>query len=443
MDEFLRKVKSVIKGHNLLEAKARVIVAISGGADSVALLAALNALGYEAIAAHCNFHLRGEESMRDMRHVEAITSQLGVDLYVKDFDVDARRRATGESVEMACRELRYEWFYDLLDRSYCQAIAVGHHREDCVETFFLNLMRGTGLSGLAGMRYRHGSVIRPLLDVSRSEIEAYLERIGLEWITDSSNASNDYLRNRLRNRLLPLMQELFPGSFDAVLATAANLRETATFYDKAIAEAASRYCHDGEYNLAEMMAEPSAGLILFETLRREGFSRRQTDDMLVAATRSGGTFTAAQTHIRDVDHGMLRAPHAGAPVAVDAVEVSPTHNITMPLHIAVSRLPISDFAPTRDANTIYLDAEAVEGCHRWIIRPWCRGDRMQPYGMAGKKLLSDIFADAKLSAAQKRQIRVLTCDDEIIWAIGLRASARYAVTASTAQFIKLQYLPEK
>ena len=205
------KVKDAIERQGLLRPQGRVVVAVSGGADSVALLSVLLELGYDCLAAHCNFGLRGAESVRDMRHVESLADRLGVDLCVRDFDVAARRADTGESVEMACRELRYEWFYELVDRERAQAIAVGHHAEDQLETLFLNLLRGTGITGLRGMRPRNGHVVRPMLECTRAEIEDYLHTRGLDWVTDSTNASDDFTRNRLRNRLLPLVDELFDG----------------------------------------------------------------------------------------------------------------------------------------------------------------------------------------------------------------------------------------
>lgn len=434
-------VRETIRRHGLLRRQGRVIVAVSGGADSVALLAALCELGYECVAAHCNFHLRGAESTRDMRHVEALTQRLGTDLYVKDFDVAARQRATGESVEMACRELRYRWFYELLDREYAQCIAVGHHREDQAETFFLNLIRGSGVGGLAGMRYRNEHVVRPLLDVSRADIEAYLKGRGLEWVNDSTNAECDYARNRVRNRLLPLLEELFPGGTDGVLRSMSILRENAGFYAESIRAAAMRYADGGGgLNLTELSAEPYGGAILYEYLRGEGFSRRQTDDMLAAAARQGGTFAASENHVREVDHGMLRAPRASYRSGDDAVEVNPARDIFEPLRIEVSRHNVAKFAPKRDPHTIYIDVRALDGNARWELRRWRRGDRMRPYGMSGDKLLSDIMADARLSAEAKRQLWLLTRDGEIVWAVGLRASGLYTVGPGTVEYLQLRML---
>lgn len=443
MHKFEIKVKETISDHGLLRDSGPVLVAVSGGADSVALLSALTALGYECVAAHCNFHLRGEESNRDMRHVEQITERLGVDLYVKDFDVAARRALTGESLEMACRELRYKWFFDLLDRDRAQAIAVGHHREDQAETFMLNLMRGSGLAGLAGMRHRNEHVVRPLLDLGRADIESYLSDKGLDWIVDSSNASDDFARNRLRNRVLPLMEELFPGAVDAMLRSMKNLRENCDFYQSQTKKVIDGYTDSisDEINLSELLAgEPMAPLLLFEKLRAEGFSRTQTDDMLASATRSGGTFTAG-SHTRSVDHGMLRAPHAGIGEEVadntDEYEVNLLRDIFEPLRIQVTHHHISEFSPTRDAKTAYIDAAALQDGHRWTLRRWRRGDRMTPYGMDGSKLLSDIFAANRLSAEAKRNTWVLACDGTIVWAVGLRASSSFTLGPHTKQYVKL------
>ncbi|MCM1096190.1 MAG: tRNA lysidine(34) synthetase TilS, partial [Terasakiella sp.] len=218
-----------IDRHRLLSPGDTVVVGCSGGADSVALLCVLHALGYRCVAAHCNYHLRGEESNRDMRHVEALAGRLGVDLCVRDFDVDARRASTGESLEMACRELRYGWFDELADRERAAAVAVAHHREDQAETFFLNLLRGTGLRGLGGMAPRRGRVVRPLLDCTRAEIESYIHALGECWVDDSTNAGCDFARNRLRHRLLPLLDELRPGAVGYVVEAMERLREAESF----------------------------------------------------------------------------------------------------------------------------------------------------------------------------------------------------------------------
>jgi len=439
---FTDKVKNTVLSHGLLRERGRVVVAVSGGADSVALLAVLLELGYDCVAAHCNFHLRGAESTRDMRFVESLTERLSINLYVKDFDVAARQKASGESLEMACRELRYEWFLSLLDRDYGQAVAVGHHREDQVETFFLNLLRGSGLAGLSGMRHRNGSIVRPLLDVSRAEIEEYLHNRSLDWIVDSSNASDLFARNRLRNRLLPLMEELFPGAADAVLRSMSILRESADIYAKATVDGISPYIHNNEIDLARLIAaEPHAGTLLFEHLRAEGFNRTQTDDMLAAASRSGGIFSAGRSHIRELDHGILRAAHAGRPATDGAVDINLAQDILEPVHIAISHHEVSEFVPEHNPCVAYIDERALDGVHRWQLRHWRRGDRMAPYGLGGTKLLSDIFSDARLSADAKRSTWLLTRDDVILWTVGIRASSCFAITPTTRRYLRLELLP--
>ena len=183
-----------------------ILVALSGGADSVALLRALHEAGCHSHAAHCNFHLRGDESMRDEQFVRDLCARLEIPLTVKDFDVAAWQQAHGGSVEMACRELRYAWFEQERERLQCSVIAVAHHADDQIETFFLNLLRGTGIKGLTGMSRLSGHIWRPLLVVSRQDILDYLFEIGQGYVTDSTNAQNDYRRNRLRNIVLPIVE---------------------------------------------------------------------------------------------------------------------------------------------------------------------------------------------------------------------------------------------
>ena len=439
MDIFEQQTEKYIARHGLPPAPARLVVALSGGADSVALLAVLTALGYDCTAAHCNFHLRGGESMRDRRHAEAVSGRLGVDLCVKDFDVEARRRATGESVEMACRELRYAWFADLVDRQGARAVAVGHHREDVLETFFINLLRGTGIGGLTGIRAQQGMVVRPLLEFSRGDIEAYLRRRGLEWVDDSTNASDDFLRNRIRHHLLPLLDDLKPGGADAVLRTMALLGENRAFYDRAVRRRAAGYtdADTGDTDLAALSMDPDGPLLLYEMLRPEGFTRRQTDDMLASASRSGGSFYAGEA-LRSVDHGFLRAARAAGAAAPGCRDVSLLHDIFDPIRIEITRHDVSEFKPEGDPHVIYIDESALEGAPRWQLRPWRRGDRLDPYGMSGSKLVSDVFAQARLTAAGKDAAWLLWRDDTLMWVVGHRASRHFAVGPSTRRYLRLK-----
>ncbi len=447
MRAFTDKVTNFIDRHRLLSPGDTVVVGCSGGADSVALLCVLHALGYRCVAAHCNYHLRGEESNRDMRHVEALAGRLGVDLCVRDFDVDARRASTGESLEMACRELRYAWFEELADRERAAAVAVAHHREDQADTFFLNLLRGTGLRGLGGMAPRRGRVVRPLLDCTRAEIESYIHALGESWVDDSTNAGCDFARNRLRHRLLPLLDELRPGAVEYVVAAMERLREAGSFVADAARAAVERHtAPDGSTDLRALAREPHAAYVLYEYLRGEGYRRPQTDDMLRAAAGGGAAeFRGGSgTHRRAVDHGMLRPATAdtSAMQGDAAIDIDIARGVVSPVRIVVSRHPVTDFRPERDPSVMYLDASALDGSPCWQLRHRRRGDRMRPFGMKGTRLVSDIYAQARLSEADKRAAWLLTRDGEIIWAPGLRASAHFAVGPGTRQYLRLQIIKQ-
>lgn len=215
---------------------SRIIATVSGGADSVALLSALMSSKAEIIAAHCNFHLRGEESMRDQRHVEKICHTLGVTLHIKHFNVDEyRNNNPGTSVEMACRNLRYEWFATLAEELHADRIATGHNADDNIETLFLNLMRGSGTSGLKGILPDNGKIWRPLLSFHRHEIEQYLRAKGLAYITDSSNLCSDYRRNFLRNEVLPLLKTRWPGLEKSLARSVELLRRENKVVDAMVA----------------------------------------------------------------------------------------------------------------------------------------------------------------------------------------------------------------
>ena len=228
------KVKEYIKEHSMLKDGDKVVVTLSGGADSVSLLLILHALGYECHAAHCNFHLRGEESMRDERFVTSLCEHLNIPLHKTDFETETYSKEKGISIEMAARELRYDYFRKLKDEVDAKAIAVGHHRDDNIETLFLNLVRGTGIQGLCGIQPVNGDIVRPLLCVSREEILDYLATKGQTYVTDSTNLEDVYSRNKIRLNVLPELQQINQGAMENIRATINNLNEVRKIYEATI-----------------------------------------------------------------------------------------------------------------------------------------------------------------------------------------------------------------
>lgn len=451
-ENFERRVARFIADNALPEPGSRLIVGLSGGADSTALAAVLCALGYEVIAAHCNFRLRGEESMRDCRHAQCVAARLGIDIHLRDFDVPARMAQSGESVEMACRTLRYDWFLHLLERHRARAVTVGHHREDNAETLMLNLLRGTGIAGLGGMRPRRDYVVRPLLEMSRADIEGYLRERGFDWVDDSSNFSDVYRRNALRLNTLPALETAHPGAMDAIVRTARNVAASKALYDIAVARMASAFVSNAANGdtrldvgaicreLGEHPGSPATTLI-FETLRPYGFAA-DTATSIVRAFACGNTGLRflSPTHLASYDRGILTLTPALANTARDnEIEVSLRRDILAPLHIVVSEHDIAEFAPRHgDRNTLYLDSRVLDGEPRFTLRHWRRGDRIRPFGMGGRsKLVSDIFTNARLGLIEKERLWLLCRDEEILWIAGLRASEAFAVTPDTRRYLEL------
>lgn len=432
-------IQQSISRHSLIPDPSRpVVVALSGGADSVALLSALVEMGYNCVAAHCNFHLRGEESNRDMRLCQKLCSSLKVDLYVRDFNVEVRRKSTGESLEMACRSLRYEWFDSLLERLRAQAIAVAHHSQDNEETLLINLLRGSSLSGLTGMKPRHGFVIRPMLQASRQQIIDFLEARSIPFVVDSSNLKDDFVRNRIRHHVLPAMREAVPDADRGLLASLDFLSQNREFYEQQIRHLCTLYRTENRISLAQLLSqEPHARIILFEMLKPMGFNMSQIDNILNSAASSGLSFTSA-THKLELSRGSLSIfPLSPSPSGTQTVEVSLKRDILQPRHIIITEHDISEFHPTRDPNIAYFDISILDDLPTFEIRPWKRADRFMPFGMKSTQLLSDTMRDARYDAHQKRSLRLLTRNGLILWAIGLRPSALFTITPSTRRFLKL------
>ena len=412
-----------------------VLVALSGGADSVALLRVLQAAGCDCRAAHCNFHLRGEESMRDEQFVRDLCQKINIPLVVKDFNVKAWQEAHGGSVEMACRELRYRWFEQERERQGCDLIAVAHHADDQVETFFLNLLRGTGIKGLTGMERLNGHIWRPLLDVSRQDIIDYLAEIGQDYVTDSTNARNNYRRNRLRNIVLPVIEQQFPNAKSRILDSMTNLADDHELLMTMIHDTLPDVNH---IDISRLCALKQAPTLLYQRIRHLGFNRGQCAQAVEAARQGkAGRKFLANGYMLVINRQSLDIEPVNTTQDIE-VPLDMCNGIESPLNISITR-PGTPFSPMMcDGKTKVAFNPSLLDCRHVILRHWRRGDRIKPFGMNGSKLVSDLFNDLKLNHADRNAAWLLEADGDILWVVGHRASSLYPVSRESQDYLILQ-----
>ena len=434
------KVERYIEKHKLLNSNDLYIIALSGGADSVALLLLLKNAHFNVHAAHCNFRLRGDESDRDEAFCVELCQRLGVELHRAHFDTREYAELHKVSIEMAARELRYKWFEQLRQDIGAAGICVAHHRDDSVETVLLNLVRGTGLRGLTGIQPRYGNILRPLLCVSRAEIEAFLAEKGQKYVTDSTNLEADVQRNIVRLEVLPLLRKLNPAVAENIQRTAENLVEAQQVLNVAIA----KIDDSNILNLNDIEIYGSSEYLTFEWLKKYGFNGNQVRQILEAET---GKIISSMTGY-DVlkDRGRLivepalerfkpmRIPEEGTYVmgGSDAEFVGKnTENKTL----RVRKMPVY---VSKDPHIATLDATKVS--FPLTVRRVEEGDWMQPYGMKGRKLLSDLMTDLKMTVFEKRrQLVVVDSQGVIVWAIGLRIADFVAVSDATTTVVEVAF----
>lgn len=418
-------VNQYIERKQLAVKTDKVLVALSGGADSVALLRVLCASGYLCVAAHCNFHLRGEESDRDEAFVRNLCAHLKVPLEVVHFDTKGYAEVHKCSIEMAARELRYDWFEAMRVKYKAQVVAVAHHKDDSVETFLLNLIRGAGIKGLRGIAAVNGHIIRPLLEVSRTEILEYLSALKQEYVTDSTNLETEFTRNKIRLQVLPLLKDINPSICDTIYETTLRLSDTDVIYRQAIKEAVERVrLSDNEYSISALLNEAAPSTLLFEILNPCGFNASQIDDLLECMVNghSGKLFYAGgYVLLRDRDTLVLRVDNKE-----DAGGWVLSHKVLERTDAQI------DFS---NPNTVYLDADTIKG--ELTLRLWESGDRFMPFGMRGFKKVRDYLRDRKLSLFQKEHQYVVCDEEKILWLVGERTDQRSCISSSTIRVLVL------
>ena len=423
------KVERYIKKYNLLNSNDLHIVALSGGADSVALLLLLKEHGFNVHAAHCNFHLRGDESDRDEAFCVELCQRLGVELHRAHFDTREYAELHKVSIEMAARELRYKWFEQLRQDIGAAGICVAHHRDDSVETVLLNLVRGTGLRGLTGIQPRNGNILRPLLCVSRAEIEAFLAKKRQKYVTDSTNWEADVQRNVVRLAVLPLLKRLNPAVAENIQRTAENLAEAQQVLNVAIANINS----GNILNLSDLENYGSSEYLAFEWLKKYGFNGDQVRQILDAET--GKIVSSAMGYDVLKDRGRLIVEPALQPFKPMRIPEEGTYVLDEDKRFSVRKKPVY---VSKEPHIVTLDAAKIQ--FPLTIRRVEEGDWMQPYGMKGRKLLSDLMTDLKMTVFEKRrQLVVVDNQGVVVWAVGLRVADFVAVTEVTNEVFELTF----
>ena len=399
------------------ELSGKLILALSGGIDSMVLADMLLHSKADFVLAHCNFHLRGEESDGDEKFVRDYAERKGLTLYVKQFDTLNYAEEHKLSIEMAARELRYAWFEELRQQLNYDFIAVAHHADDQLETFFINLLRGAGIRGLKGMQKVNSHIIRPLLDVSRVEIQQYADEHHLEWREDHTNAETLYLRNKIRHELLPVIDGISKEGRSAILKSINHLASENELYRELLKEKLpTSNCQLSTVNFQ----------LLFEWLRDYGFNEDQVH-FIHEALNNGqpGTSFFSPTHRVTIER--------------NGIELIPIcqQNET-PLELSYEQIT-NDCSFVMDTSNRVAQLDYEKLSFPLQIRKWQAGDRFHPLGMKGSKLLSDFFVDQKMTNRQKEECYVLvTADDTIVWVVGRRIDDRYKVTDKTKTILKVQ-----
>lgn len=435
----IERVRRFIDKEGLLTPNATVIVGLSGGMDSMALLDLLNLLEYQCVAAHCNFQLRGEESDRDATFVRRWCKGIDVPFVSIDFNTFQYAADNKISIEMAARELRYNWFEIVRNQYRAEAVAVAHHKDDSVETVLLNLLRGTGIRGLTGILPKNKQVVRPLLCVTRTDIEEYMAERGMPYVFDSSNDDDVYVRNSLRLHVIPQLEKLNPAVRDAIFRTSRNLGDAEKMYETSLQEIIAKVFSNGKINIPALKECVSPRLVLFEILSPYGFGTSVIEDILQAMEGSPGKIFHSKTHrlMKDREFFLLDAKindsSTGKIIHIDR----DTDEIFAPLHLKIRRekMPV---VIEKNSRILYADAKKLK--FPLILRRWEKGDWFIPFGMKGRKKVSDYFTDRKYNLKEKEEAWLLLSGNDIVWITGERSDDRYRLSDESEEVLIVEIM---
>lgn len=444
----LNKVRKYISKNNLLQYDKLYLVALSGGADSVCLLLLLKDLGYDIHAVHCNFHLRDSESDRDEAFCKEICERVNVQLHISHFDTKTYAQLHKMSIEMAARELRYDYFEQLRNAINAEGIVVAHHKNDNVETLFINLIRGTGISGLTAMKPQNGRIIRPLLCVTRAEILQYLRDKEQDYVTDSSNLKNDVVRNKIRLDVMPVLEGINPSVVENISRSIEILSEITKIVDKSIENSMVTCCKNESkrhvIDIKELKKQIVPEEILFRYLTEFNFSPAQIKAIYENIDSTSGRSWSSGTHILAKDRETFIIMSAMESAKYSNVELripeEGQYHVLEGEKIDIKRAPRTEpFSPSKQKYLITIDSDKV--AFPLILRNFKERDVFTPFGMNGKKLISDYLTDRKKDFFQRKHQLVLTdANGEIVWLLGERVSQKVACSENTINILSVRYV---
>ncbi|MFN7045794.1 MAG: tRNA lysidine(34) synthetase TilS [Flavobacterium sp.] len=412
----------------------KLLLAVSGGIDSMVLLDLFYKLRFDICVVHCNFQLRGKESDADEMLVREICQDSYIPYFIESFDTLEFAKENKLSIQLAARKLRYDWFQEIISLGF-DYVLTAHHLDDNVETFLINFTRGTGLEGITGIPAQNGNIIRPLLPFSREEIENYAKQNKIQWREDSSNASDKYFRNKLRHDIVPILKELNTGFLDSFQNTLHHLQQAESLvndasklvYEKVVEENENRL----EFHLNSLLEFQNYKAYLYQWLKTYGFSAWNDIYDLVEAQSGKQVFSETHVLLKDREKLILSERKEINKSEVFIIE-SIESKVNIPLKLVFSKA-VNIFET--HSNCIFVDENKIK--FPLTIRKWQDGDYFYPSGMNGKKKLSKYFKDEKYSLLDKDNQWLLCSEDQIIWVIGKRADNRFIARETTQQIIKI------
>ena len=436
------KFKSFIERHHLFDKGDRVLLTVSGGMDSMAMAELFSRAGYDFAIIHCNFKLRARESDLDEQLVETMAGRYKVDFFSRSFDTAKITKDSSDSIQMVARDLRYAYFDEVAGEHGFRYIATAHHLDDQIETFFINLMRGTGIAGLHGIRVKQGKIIRPLMFALKKDIEAFAMESMLAYREDESNRSLKYIRNKIRHELMPAFLEMNPAFREEMTANIKRLAETEVVFKQYISKARSDVLHkEGELitiDIQKLKALEPLQTFLYEFIIEYGFKKEDVSNIIRSMDGISGKIFLSTTHQLIIDRqNILITPIQQTFSGHDGCEIHrSTTSLEEPVHWAIEVHEAADYIIPKENHIASLDLEKLTFPLR--LRRWQKGDTFIPLGMKNHKKLSDFFIDNKFSILQKENTWILCSGDDIVWIAGERIDDRFKVTSNTEKVYRIE-----